>query len=474
MLFRPLLDDLLAAESYAEVRGPLQRGESVLAIELNDQRAALWQTNWSNILAAWKLGKSTPLTVGEAKGWELKRKESPGSIQFVRAGNWVLIGLGQERLTLLPGLLEEIKKTGRPIASQPNVPLEFEADLPRLGDWLPSLASLKLPPVRYTLTGKGDYVRTELRLLYSDALPWKFEPWKIPTNFVSDPLISFTVARGIAPLLSEVKGIAGLGLDPLPNQFCAWGPATIHANTLLSIPIANPSNVLYQIGPKLPDFTSNLLSQSIGGFALISNRNELIWTGWPVLIPHLQARRDAGADYLLGGLFPLRLSTNKPPAELYAQIKDRPNLVYYDWEITQERLTHARQFQQLWDIMNYRQLVPTNATEQKWLHDIGPLLGNSITEVTLSSPKELTLVRRSDSGFTGFELASLARWLASPGFPWKLEPPPRQSSRGTNALKNASTIRSNMPAVGTNATTTRSNAPPSSLSKPPAPTPKKQ
>jgi len=72
-LVRPLLDDLLSAESYAETRGPLNRGESVFAIELNDERANLWRTNLASILGAWKLGKTKPLTVGEAKGWEIKR-----------------------------------------------------------------------------------------------------------------------------------------------------------------------------------------------------------------------------------------------------------------------------------------------------------------------------------------------------------------------------------------------------------------
>ena len=441
-LFRPLLDDLLAAESYAEARGPLQRGESVLAIELTEERATLWRTNLWTILDHWNIGKPSPFTLAQAKGWDLKKTETHPAIQFLRAGQWALIGIGHEPLTLLPALLEQINKSGRPVSAQPNVPLELEADLPRLTDWLPALGKAKLPPLRLTVTGKGEYLRTEARLLYSEALPWKFEPWKIPTNFVSDPLISFTVGRGIAPLLAQIPDLSTLGLQQLPNQFCSWGPATVHADTFCSIPMTNPSNVLYQVGPKLPDYTSNLLSQSIGGFALISNRNELVWQGWPVIVPYVRAVRDHGTDYLLGGLFPLRSSTNRPPPELFGQLKDRPNLVYYDWEITQERLVHAKQLQQLWDITNHRRLAPTNAPEQKWLAAIGPKLGNTITEVTLASPTELDLVRRSDFGFTGFELATLARWIASPGFPWTFDAPPSLTSR-----KNSAKPSSNAPPV---------------------------
>jgi hypothetical protein len=431
-LVRPLLDDLVSAESYAEVRGPAGRSDSILAIELNDERAALWRTNLWSLLAAWKLGQPKPITLGESKGWELKRGEAPASVQFVRAGTWVLIGVGQERLTQLPAFLEQISKSGRPAALQPAVLLDLEADLPRLGDWLPAVAKVKLPPTQLTITGRGDHLRSEARLAFSEALPWKYEPWKFPTNAISDPIVMFTVARGIAPLLSQVKGLAELGLKPLPNQFCAWGPPTVLASTFATFPASDPANVLYEIGPKLPDFFHGLLSEAGGGFALISNRNELVWGGWPVVQPFLHPFTEAGTDYLLAGLFPLRRTTNPVPPEVFAQLKGRTNLVYYDWEYTQQRLLHAKQLLQIYDMMGRRRFAPTNSPPQKWLFAVASHLGNTVTEASLTSPKELSVVRRSDVGFTGFELATFARWVASPGFPWTFEPGPLISSR-TNA-----------------------------------------
>ncbi len=428
-LIRPLLDDLMAAESYAEVRGPLHRGESVFAVELPEERAGLWRTNLSSILTVWKFGKPGPLSAGESSGWELKRAEAPGLIRFVRSGKWVLIGLGQDRLTLLPALLEQISKTGRPVVQGPNVPLELEADLPRLGEWLPGISTLGLPSTHLTIFGRGDYLRTEARLTFSQSLPLVAEPWRVPTNLVGDPLISFTVARGVEPILNQVKDISALGLKPLPNQFCSWGPDTAHVDTFLTFPVSNPSNALFRMGPELPDFFTRLLSQSIGGFTLISNRFEILWTGWPVLVPRLIAVRDSGAEYLLGSLLPIRLATNRPPPELFNQFMGRTNLVYYDWEITQARLKHAKQLQQLWDIAGRRKATSTNAPAQKWLAAITPLLDNTITEATLTSPTELFLVRRSDIGFTGVELVALARWFGSPGFPWTFEPPPLLTSR---------------------------------------------
>jgi hypothetical protein len=48
---------------------------------------------------------------------------------------------------------------------------------------------------------------------------------------------------------------------------------------------------------------------------------------------------------------------------------------------------------------------------------LSPHLGNSTTEVHLASPTQLSFVRTSTVGFTGFELEFVADWLESPDFP---------------------------------------------------------
>src|SRR5437667_7237387 len=89
-------------------------------------------------------------------------------------------------------------------------------------------------------------------------------------------------------------------------------------------------------------------------------------------------------------------------------------------------------------MLTLAKLPPPNAPPENWLSAIAPLLGNTITEGTLSSPKELTIVRKSDLGWTGFELATLGRWIDSRGFPWTFEPPPSTSShpRGLESKTN--------------------------------------
>jgi hypothetical protein len=198
----------------------------------------------------------------------------------------------------------------------------------------------------------------------------------------------------------------------------------MHYLSYATMPVANPSNAVQQLAPKLPLLMERHLSPMVGNFLWISNRSEMVWRGMPFIAPFLKPLRSADTDYLLAGMYPLTPRTNSPPPELFAQFVGRKDLVYYDWEITERRLLHANQTYQLFDILQKRQTMPTSASTHKWLQAVGPLLGNTVTEVRVSSPKELTLLRKSHLGLTGFELATCARWMDSPGFPLSFEPPP--------------------------------------------------
>ncbi len=422
--FLPLLGDWLAAESYLEIRGPADRAEYVLAVQLDDERAKRWDTSLREIITGWKLGAPEPVTVENVQGWQLKKRQAPNLFQYVRAGRWVIVGLGQDRLTALPALVKQAGQSGRPVAALDKSLLEIEADWPQLGGLFPSLAEYRLPPCQLTLTGQGEYLRTIARLRYGENISWKFEPWKIPTNIISEPIVSFTAGQGIAPLLSQVKGVPELGMKELPNQFCSWGLAQIHYLTYATVPLANPTNVVRQIAPKLPLLAERHTGKAIGNFLYVSNRSEMIWRGMPFIAPFLKPLRAGGTDYLFLGMYPPAPLTNSPPPELFAQFLGRKDLAYYDWEITQTRLQHARQTYQLLDLIQQRQLVPTNAPTYKWLQAVEPLLGETVTEIAASSPKELVLRRKSHLGLTGFELATLTRWIDAPGFPLSIAPPP--------------------------------------------------
>ena len=83
-----------------------------------------------------------------------------------------------------------------------------QADLPKLAKWFPILARYPLAPAHLSLIGNGPNVRTEMKMMYSGRIPWKFEPWQIPTNIIGDRFTSFTVAQGVRPFLEKVPDYA--------------------------------------------------------------------------------------------------------------------------------------------------------------------------------------------------------------------------------------------------------------------------
>jgi hypothetical protein len=139
-------------------------------------------------------------------------------------------------------------------------------------------------------------------------------------------------------------------------------------------------------------------------------------------------------DYLFFGMFPRVQSSNSAPPQLFAQLGDRKDLAYYDWEVTGERVSHGRQLYQLAHIINKRLVPDPKFVGEAWLQDLGEVLGPTVTEITVKGQNELNLVRKSHIGFTGFELATLSLWLESEHFPLRFEMRPISEISTTNAV----------------------------------------
>ncbi len=447
-LLRPLWDDFLAAEAYVEVRGAPGRTDTALAIELSDERAQLWSAKLKQLMAAWKLGTPRDIAAEGFKGWEAKKAPAPGTFRFFRAGKWVLLALAQDNPEQLPALLQEARKTGRPVPALSGRFLDLAVDFPGLRPWFP-LGSFPLPPVLASMSGLGENVRTEVKFQYSSKIPWTYEAWKIPTNLISEPLISFTLGQGIAPLLRQVKGLAEVGLDPMPNQFCCWGIKHAQCRMFVTLPVPHAVETMRATAAAWPKFLQSTLTNSHGEFFYVSNRAELVWGSLPFSVPVIHAEQNGKDEFLFAAIFPLQSPPTPVPEELFAQVRGRTNLIYYDWELTDERLVHGKQFYQLLYFADSRRLPPTNTVSKRWLSAIRPKLGNTITEITQSGPQELSLVRKSHLGFTGFEIATFSAWLDTPGFPLSFEMPPallRSPTHASPTRAGAAATRTNKPA----------------------------
>jgi hypothetical protein len=422
---RPLLDDLLQSEWLLEVRDATNGSpELALAIRLNPNRAQLWQTNLANVFESW-----TELSVKKNRdGWELKKHLPPNLIRFVRAGNWVVFGWGQDELPLNDALVRRVLAEKRPASATKNYWLSADVDWAQLARRFSLSVATNFPETRFEIVGRGGNLRVDGKLILSRPLTLSLEPWRMPTNTIHTPFVSFAAVRGFAPWLEKQGWAQPFEIQPLPNQAFIWALKQIPFQTFVAVPVENATNVIQQIGAKLAVGThTNLQNPFLPSFTVTTNGKEIFWHGFPFIVPALQPVREPVGDFLLAGLFPNSPGPGSLPTELLAQL-DRTNLIFYHWEITAERLPEVRSLSQLAFSIAGRPQLGAQSAASKWLDHVGPVLGNSVTEITQTAPDEWTFKRKAPGGLTALELVALANWLEATNFPcygFRLSPSPK-------------------------------------------------
>jgi hypothetical protein len=420
----PFLNDLLQFESLVQARGRPERPEWTLAVRVPPERAAVWLSTWTNAAAAWERAR-TPV---------------------VRAGDWIVAGVGEEPLTGFEAVRARLGKSGRPgVHHEPGAWLEAEAHLARLAPALGLPTNVTWPRVHLALAGQGADVRTVGRLLYDRPLELPLEPWRIPTNTIREPLISFAALQGVRPWLAAHSLVRELEL-PAPNQIFGWARSLAPYLTQFAWELPDAATRLPALQTRLAAaLRARLPWLDFGELQLVPGLTRLVWTGFPMLVPFIAPAPDPG--FVTAGIFPVTGPESPPaPPALYQQLLGRTNLVFYHWEITQPRLADWRELHVLHDMVAGHAPPPTNTPAVLWLQATNVVrhLGNAVTEVTRTGPRELTLVRRSALGLTAFEIHWVTRWLDGRRFPL-LSPPvrilgvPRPATAGggaTNAPAN--------------------------------------
>ena len=235
---------------------------------------------------------------------------------------------------------------------------------------------------------------------------------------IQDPLISFTAIQGIAPWLKRQPVVQNLGLETIPDQLYLWGLSQTAFQIQAAMPFPNASNAFERVVQKgMPKWNQTLAEYAVGNIFRLPDRPELVWRGLPILVPYLNPVQDEGHGFLHAGIFPVKPPTNAPPQQLFEQLTSRTNLLYYDWEITQSQLNQLRPLLQLSAVFLTISPMSTNSAAFRWLDAVEPRLGNAVTEVSVVSPKELSVLRTSHLGLNGLELLTLANWLEGTNFP---------------------------------------------------------
>jgi hypothetical protein len=428
-LIRPLLDDLFRAESFLEaLDGTNEFPELAFALRLDQDRARLWSSNIASVLADWTAIPVTAVKAEGFDGWELRKHHDPKVIRFFRAGNWIVLGWGGNKMQLEPAMLKRIRETTRPSDPDADNLLDAWFDWPALARHHLAPASVQLPAMRLLVQGKKDFLRSQLTMKFAAPLGLKLNPWQIPTNIIRNPIVSFTATRGLMPLLDGTAEAKQHHLPPLPEQVYAWSLSTFPMATYLVAPVTDASNYFDRLRPGLMDMVNAFLSthgpRIVGAgpahplsFTAVYRDNKILIPGMPYLGVNLGTAHDADGEYLLGGLLPEAKGREPVPPELPAEVLAHTNLVYYGWELSSERLKQWHGLFELGQFILSLGRPDPLAPAHKWTGAIAPKLDNSGTEVSLTAPDELTLVRNSTVGLTAIELTALAYWLDSPEFP---------------------------------------------------------
>lgn len=344
------------------------------------------------------------------------------TISLESAGDWLLVGFGSMGAVPLNEIKSAIASSGRPWKLDAGALVSIEADLPKLSAFFGwPAAPVRLGTVALTITSQGENLKTTARVAFPEAIVLGNEAWNAPTNLLRDPLVNFTAIRSLGALLrpgSSIDTVVGRQMGKSQAYF--WTLSQVPFQYYFALASSSPKSELDRLGDVIPrEWNPVLKASNSGEFGWSSNKTQLQMKGGALLAPFVLATNDATGGWITGGFFPFVPNRQPAPKELLDQFRNRKDLVYYDWEISQERVGFWRVMGQVApvfgrkvavdDIREQRRLF---STTERFLDGVAGQLGNTVTEAAQSGPKEFSVIRKSHLGLSGFELVKLARWLA--------------------------------------------------------------
>jgi len=432
-LLRPILDDLLLAESVGSFGGhDTNRMDFVLAAKLDAKAAGSWEKNLETALH----GKGETWTEEGFSG-ERWNRAGKGSLWILHARDWTLVGGGEDLPSVRSGYLRSIKKDNRPITPTKDNWVSASVDWPLLANWVPGLSHspVKLARTVAEVTASKERIHATIHVTYPQAVAWKGDPWRIPKGLVGGPLSSFTASRDLEPYLNGSDAMSHFSSDPLGSQLYCWALRSMVLESYAAWPVTDASNVVKKLGAEAPPALNPLLeARQHTHLSWVPSKNQLAWDRMAITAPILEAVHDTNGDFLLAKIFPMQPEVVPVSPQLFSQFEGHEDLIYYDWELTRLRLLQWRLLSELLPVFPpspYQEspLVPKAAPNAKprgpaktpplslvateaWLGSLVLPPGNTVTEITRTSPTELTVTRNSQFLFTGLEWVLLSHWLA--------------------------------------------------------------
>ena len=287
--------------------------------------------------------------------------------------------------------------------------------------------------IRFTSRLKKDNFYSKVVVEFDEPLSDNAPDWEIPTRTITEPLASFTAARG-AGLAAARPILSLLGLDAANDQFYAWSQARTKFQSFFSVKVDDPGATIADLAKRVDDFRKpgGRGEKFIGQIEHDTEKPALTWGNVPLFAPYVTVGNSDDSGYLVGGVFPPDPIKKPIPKAMLDEFTGKDGLVYYNWEITGQRLEKWNLLIQFAAILSDRREQLVNDTPGiAFLTALGPKLGNTITDAVIDGNR-LTIIRKSHLGLSALELALLTRWIDNPRFPTPtLEWPPAPEKKRT-------------------------------------------
>ena len=428
---RELLPDLGRGELFLGVAPTGGRPDVALITAMNKKRGELW-TQTLRRLAKQRGGEPLEQTVAGFTGWRVDFDN--GRTQgFGYADGWLLFGSGQGTLNYLKKAAERIADTGRPFPADGEHDLSITVD----GLSLPGAIRERLAnapnTIQITSRLRKDNFYSKVVVEFDEPLPAGVPDWEIPTRTITEPLASFTAARG-AGLVAARPILSLLGLHAANDQFFAWSQSRTKFQSFFSVKVDGPKEAIAGLAKRVGDFRKpgGRGEKFIGQIEHDTKKPAITWGNVPLFAPYVTVGNSDDEGYIVGGVFPPDPIKKPIPKEMLDEFTGKDNLVYYNWEITGQRLEKWNLLIQFAAILSDRREQLVNNTKGiAFLTALRPKLGNSITDATIDGNR-LTITRKSHLGLSALEIALLTRWIDNPRFPAPtLEWPPAAEKKRT-------------------------------------------
>ncbi|MDP7048840.1 MAG: hypothetical protein QF721_05255 [Verrucomicrobiota bacterium] len=428
---RKLLPDLGMGEMFLRISPGDDRPDIALITAMNKKRGGLW-TQTLRRLAKQRGGEPLEQFVAGYTGWRVDY-DNERTHGFGYADGWLLFGSGQGTLNHLKKAAERIADTGRPFPADTENDLSLTVDANALPGVIRNLLANAASVIRITSRLKEDNFYSKAVVEFDEPLPANAPDWEIPTRTITEPLASFTAARGVGlavarPILSP------LGLDATNDQFYAWSQARTKFQSFFSVKVDDPRATIAGLAKRADDFRKpgGQGEKFIGQIEHNPKKPAITWGNVPLFAPYVTVGNSDDNGYLVAGVFPPDPIKKPIPKAMLDEFTGKDRLVYYNWEITGQRLEKWNLLIQFAAILsNRREQLVNNTSGIAFLTALVPKLGNTITDAVNDSNR-LTITRKSHLGLSALELALLTRWIDNPRFPTPtLEWPPVPEKKRT-------------------------------------------